>query len=162
VRLWDVHFDDALHGVAGGERGVVFSTSDGGATWINRRSGSSTFTYGMSALDLDHAWSANSFGEVLYTTDGGARWNVVQAYGQYSHMHAIDFADAQTGWVVGDAEQSRNYGVILRSSDGGANWSPQWFGSGLDILYGVAALDAQTAVAVGVYRILRTRRRHLG
>jgi photosystem II stability/assembly factor-like uncharacterized protein len=155
-RLWDVHFGDALHGVATGERGAVYTTGNGGATWTDRRSGSSTSSNDLAAVDTQNAWSANSLGEVLYTHDGGMRWNVVQAQGEYSHLYGIDFADKLTGWVVGEGDQLGFPGVILKSTDGGLNWSEQWLGTALDPVFGVAALDDQTVVAVGGPGVLRT------
>lgn len=148
-RLFGVDFGDTLHGVALGEGGNLFSTSDGGVTWIQRQSGSGTFTNGLAAIDRDHAWAAQTFGEILYTTNGGQFWNRTNPGYQYSHFYDIDFVDLSTGWAVGDGDQSNNYGVVFRSTDGGATWQQQWAGSSLTILYGVDAIDAQTIVAVG-------------
>lgn len=55
---------------------------------------------------------------------------------------AVAFADAGTGWAVGDL------GMILKSTDGGISWAPQKSGVN-SRLTAVAFADAQVAWAIG-------------
>lgn len=60
-------------------------------------------------------------------------------------LTAVDFPDAQYGWVVG------HDGTILHSQDGGDNWLVQSFQVGLPPLLDVMFFDRQRGIAVGTY-----------
>src|SRR5215470_16060971 len=55
---------------------------------------------------------------------------------------ATYFADARTGWAVGEG------GTIVAARDGGTSWSAQASGTG-KLLWGVHFADARTGWAVG-------------
>ena len=60
-------------------------------------------------------------------------------------LTAVDFVDAQTGWVVGhDA-------TVLHTTDGGQHWQVQQFEVGGPALLDVQFFDAQRGLAVGTY-----------
>jgi photosystem II stability/assembly factor-like uncharacterized protein len=149
---WGIDFVDPAHvvavgGYAGGALrggGVIFSTSDAGATWIPRQNGTASTTFRITALDADHAWSANEYGETLWTTDGGVHWNLASVPG-YQDLRDIEFADFSNGWVVGGETQ----GIVARSTDGGRTWHEQFANLGEDPLYGLDVINRQTAIAVG-------------
>ncbi len=65
---------------------------------------------------------------------------------QYT-LHAVAFANAERGWVVGN-------GVILGTTNGGSRFVAQYRGS-LD-LFGVQAQSAQDVVAYGLRELLKT------
>jgi photosystem II stability/assembly factor-like uncharacterized protein len=62
--------------------------------------------------------------------------------GNNRHFRSVHFADAHTGWAVGDDE------TILVTRDGGTHWEPQNSGTDKD-LWGVHFADAHTGWAVG-------------
>ena len=61
-------------------------------------------------------------GHLVHTVDGGANWTSVNFDAPLSSIGAIDFLDANTGWIGGSS-----FGLhrVLHTSDGGANWVPQ-------------------------------------
>jgi hypothetical protein len=65
-----------------------------------------------------------------------------QQVGPTAWYHAIDFADAQEGWVVGD------YGLILHTTDGGVTWTAMEHPTRLT-LRGVHAVEPGLAWIVG-------------
>lgn len=73
---------------------------------------------------------------------GQTGWCWQQPRPRGNAVNAAYFANAQRGWVVGEA------GLILRTDDGGANWTAQR--SGVDVsLWQVRFSDAQKGYAVG-------------
>jgi photosystem II stability/assembly factor-like uncharacterized protein len=145
--LEGVSFADPLRGIAVGVCGSLLTTSDGGAGWTSRLSGSCTVSGRMAFTDANHLWTAQKDGEILYTTDGGARWNRSSLPIGVGEISQIDFVDDLNGWlavrgnVVGDQ-------FVFHSTDGGRSWVQQGAHDG-GTLYGIDALDARTIVAVG-------------
>lgn len=60
-------------------------------------------------------------GTVLWSDDGGARWQQARVPVQAA-LTAVRFADERTGWAVG------HLGVILKTEDGGRSWARQFDG----------------------------------
>jgi cysteine-rich repeat protein len=79
-------------------------------------------------------------GLVLRTTDGGATWTTVYSKAE-QRLYAVDFADANTGLVVGAS------GLILRTTDGGATWATSSYS--VADLKSVDFIDANTAFITG-------------
>lgn len=115
----DIDFPDVEHGWAAGGMGVVVSTADGGSTWAQQ-----TLTcdwpvcpmrlFTVAMIDDQTGWIG---GEGLYhTTDGGESW-LRQEIEFPGDIHAIQFLDAENGWMTGDS------GALLQTSDGGATWN---------------------------------------
>ena len=81
--LLSVDFADATHGwavgehdtLAGGQRGSVYVTTDGGATWTMQDAGTAGVMLSIEAIDATHACAVGRSG-VTRTTDGGS--NLVQ------------------------------------------------------------------------------------
>jgi photosystem II stability/assembly factor-like uncharacterized protein len=150
---WGIDFTDPAHGMAVGgfaggalrAGGVIFSTSDAGATWLPRLNGSGTTTFRITALDALRAWAANDYSEVLWTVDGGARWNL-SSVPKGGEMRDIEFASGGlNGWVVGYTSAS---GTVARSTNGGRTWTRQFPGTSRP-MYGVDVINDLTAVVVG-------------
>lgn len=133
--LLSVDFADATHGwavgehdtLAGGQRGSVYVTTDGGATWTMQDAGTAGVMLGVEAIDSTHACAVGWSG-VTRTTDGGSTWSNP---GIGSKLRDVDFVDATHGWAVGD------YMEFLRTTDGGATWadiSSGWDVSAYDVV----------------------------
>jgi photosystem II stability/assembly factor-like uncharacterized protein len=105
AQLNDVHFVDALHGWAVGERGVIWRTKDGGATWLLQDSGTVCSLQSVWFVDENTGWvvggqglpySPFSTGLVLATTDGGHHWRPL-SWQQYPRLHRVQFFNAKSG-----------------------------------------------------------------
>jgi len=73
---------------------------------------------------------------------GGLQWEPV-ASGTAVDLHSVCFADAGTGWAVGEQ------GTILATTDAGDSWQPQTSGTSAALL-DLDCVDPLTAWAVGV------------
>ena len=96
---------------------------------------------GSLGLDYDsNLVRADDIGQWGYTP-GGVGWTS-QTTSATATLNAVDFADAGTGWAVGEA------GTIIRTTDGGSTWAPQTT-SVTAALNSVRFVDSSTGWAVG-------------
>lgn len=116
---------------------VVYSTQDGGRTWIPSYEVKTTPQSSYSLLDLfylssvvfvdsEYGWVAGQEGSLFATQDGGATWNP-QETGTSGEVNALHLLDRSNGWLVG------NGGLILSTSDG-KTWLPQNSGTEEELL----------------------------
>jgi photosystem II stability/assembly factor-like uncharacterized protein len=120
-----VHFANARHGWAGGARGVIVHTSDGGETWSEQASGVRNSVNALFFLNERIGWAlaGGTLGvepresaeepQVLRTDDGGLTWRRIADLDAQS----VWFADPQTGYAAG------NYSSVWRTDDGGKSWT---------------------------------------
>jgi photosystem II stability/assembly factor-like uncharacterized protein len=160
--LGGLSFPDATNGwlvgssesVSGG--GVIFHTSDGGATWGAQASSLGGELVGVDFVDdtsgwaiSDDPWGSGS-GAVTgleRTTDGGMSWLAQYVSGNPA-LTAIDFVDATTGWVGGSASDSEST-VVYKTTNGGQSWAAESLPKGLTDLTGLQFLDQNEGWAVG-------------
>jgi len=142
VPLAAVQFLDARHGfVAGGwvavfeakPSGIVYATSDGGATWQRRYLNPRTGYHGgiypivkLRFLDARRGWATTGQckccpsgpcpGEILVTRDGGRTW---ARRGTEVELSTFGSRDA---WAVPRCEDECSF--ILRTRDAGRTWRP--------------------------------------
>jgi hypothetical protein len=128
-----------------GDSGTILATTNGGATWSARNSGTTERFSAVAFPDATHGWAVGG-GTILATTDGGATWSA-QSSGSAGSLWDVAFSDSTHGWAVG-----YDYGIssvlILATTNGGATWRAQSPGSCGD-LWGVAFSDATHGWAVG-------------
>jgi hypothetical protein len=75
------------------------------ALWANRGSGSGTIPFRVARTDANHLWAANSNSEVLFTTNGGKKWDrsIIQVSlgcETCSNTADIAFLNNNEGWAV--------------------------------------------------------------
>ena len=100
--------------IVGGSDGIVYRTTDTGATWTRLRIPSNGALRDIVALDANHLLFAGVTGATYSTTDGGTTWlNGVAARDAASDTAAIDVDTIAT---------TDGYGRIQLSHDGGASW----------------------------------------
>lgn len=82
--------------VAGGERGIVVTSDDGGATWAQAKVPAQVSLTSFAFVDDKRGWATGHFGTLLNTTDGGASWQL-QMDGARAAQLTLDSAadDAQ-------------------------------------------------------------------
>jgi len=93
-------------------------TTDGGANWTPTNGGgifcyvNATTGYAFSAgPDMQPPYY------IMKTTDGGANWTQQYTDITVGELNAIEFTDANNGWIVG------NNGKIFHTINGGTNWT---------------------------------------
>lgn len=119
--LYGVNFIDGKLGWAAGSNGFVFSSKDGGNTWMETgqiAQLSDTLTQ-VSFTTHKNGWVV-SIGKVHYTGSGGNSW-VVQHHerssvGKSPGILDIHFVTKSEGWVVG------GFGTVLHTQNGGGKW----------------------------------------
>lgn len=136
-------FPDGAHGWAVGGfgyadvrgTGVIFATSDGGATWAQQQSWPTASLQDVAFVDASHGWASSASGLILSTSDGGVTWDA-QSFGSDCWLGSLTFADATHGWVVGGRSVFVKHSSdrIFATSDGGATWA-------METLEGVSAND---------------------
>lgn len=138
----------AFHGesgiAAGGPwAGLILTTSDGAATWVNRTPDSWTDRkyWGVAFADGSRACAVGSSGLISISSDAGETWRDVSTATDDT-LRCVDFADETHGWVSGDR------GTVLVTTDGGLTWSAQVTGVSADLL-SVSFADASNGWAVG-------------
>nr|WP_316638906.1 PKD domain-containing protein [uncultured Roseateles sp.] len=127
--LVDVRFADAAAGWAVGEKGKIFRTTDGGASWGEQISGV-TANPAMPLLALDKllvldrstAWARTNYGDLHYTSDGGASWRLIGSTVLQGHYLGELVVHSRLGLVAHAWDGPAKPAYVSR--DGGASWSP--------------------------------------
>jgi photosystem II stability/assembly factor-like uncharacterized protein len=130
--LTQIQFADASHGFAAGSAGILFKTTDAGATWTP----SDTAAQALNGLHVSNAYVGHAVGvagALVKTTAGGSRWP------SGIRWNTAYFINNTTGWVAGDG------GVLMATSaaDAGRVWSPQASGTTRNLL-GMHFFDGTT------------------
>jgi photosystem II stability/assembly factor-like uncharacterized protein len=123
--LQSIAFVDSANGSAGGFLGVLFKTSDGGASWIDVTPDSTPrwsvlkIRYQTPQLGLAVGGRFDHGGMILRTRDGGWTWTRDNLTAS-EPLNDIRFIDSLTAIAVGgDAESGFS---VARTSDGGEHW----------------------------------------
>ncbi|HEV3468230.1 MAG TPA: YCF48-related protein [Pyrinomonadaceae bacterium] len=162
--LHAVYFLNERYGWAGGGKGALLSTEDGGATWRRRSIYSEDTLRDIFFVDGRHGWvvcerdvyrlksEAQPPTYLMRTTDGGRTWSRVEpdAFGAETRLVGVRFAGRERGWVFGEL------GALYATADGGRTWVRQVVPT-RRLLLGAAFLDAQHGWVVGAgATLLRT------
>lgn len=130
AELTDIFFIDADRGWCVGDRGVIWSTEDGGRHWHLQDSPLNCRLEAVHFVDGNRGWAVGgwsqpflhkSAGVVLRTENGGRRWTVLPTP-TLPGLKDVHFLDARRGWAVGNASAMYGSGVY-RTEDGGRSWS---------------------------------------
>ena len=105
-------FIDGTTGTSVGASGTILRTTDGGSTWGNQNSGTTSQLNEVVFTDANTGTAVGEGGTILRTTDGGNEWND-QVSGTTNLLFGLSFVDTNTGAAVG-AEST-----ILKTTDGG-------------------------------------------
>jgi photosystem II stability/assembly factor-like uncharacterized protein len=122
------------------EQGLVYGTTDGGATWTAHDTGAAVILHAVSFSDAMHGFTAGDGGTLLATDDGGKTWQP-RTTGTKEHLLTL-FSLGNLVWAGGFD------GALLHSIDGGHTWSKQTSGTSM-ALESVFFLDADHGWAVG-------------
>jgi len=144
--LHDVDFVDTQRGWAVGDGGVVYLTTNGGASWEGRILG----TQDLRAVEFVsplRGWAAGA--RIYATTDGGTTW-APQTSPTGALLEDLCLVSANIGYAVGDK------GTILKTVDG-AHWTQQDSGLAAGaLLEAVDFISAGEGWVVGTGTVLHT------
>ncbi|MEO5930136.1 MAG: YCF48-related protein [Candidatus Kapaibacterium sp.] len=128
VTLYDVRFTSPSTGFAVGENtncgcGVIYSTTNGGATWTPQTYSSTGLLYSIFFTSASKGFITGSNATLLKTTDGGKTWNPGSPnVGPDMDPRKIFFATPMVGYMM-VALQSRDWtNVLMKTTDGGETW----------------------------------------
>jgi photosystem II stability/assembly factor-like uncharacterized protein len=129
--MTSLRFSDARNGVfvltsyasAGVPESVVYSTTDGGASW---RPGPSlpAQAYDVFFIDKSHGWTVNlkANNSLLSTSDGGQHWSTIAPIPSTQGVMGFQFVTTGIGWASG-SEPAGN--TLIKTTDGGQTWTTQ-------------------------------------
>ncbi|MCI0493055.1 MAG: YCF48-related protein, partial [Planctomycetes bacterium] len=129
--LTAIFFIDHQTGWAVGERGVIWHTRDGGATWLQQATPVRCRLNSVFFLDEQQGWAAGgagrpfshtSSGVVLRTEDGGNTWAEVPN-SRLPMLTRVKCFDHEHGVAIGIGSSSAPSGVFA-TQDGGRSWQP--------------------------------------
>jgi len=124
VGIFAVDFVDALHGCAvTAGYGEGLRTVDGGQHWTPVNMGSGSVLFDVEFATAQIGWAVGMFGEILYTSSGGATWVEQQGVHPPDWLYDVAALSPQEAWTVGFA------GKVMRTTDGGNVWEAQSTGS---------------------------------
>jgi photosystem II stability/assembly factor-like uncharacterized protein len=150
--LYAVDFADANVGLAVGSGGLILQTTDGGATWAQRASGTTVTLHDVAFFDAMRALAIGEGGTILKTENGGLTWS--------SRTSGV------TGWLLSVSILDENIAMIpanhtfLRTTDGGDTWHNRGIVERClaDYVNRASFADTNTAMAIGdmidIYRSL--------
>lgn len=105
-----------------GEHGVLLKTTNGGANWVLKNSGTSLGLWNSYFINEHTGWVAGGAesggsGILLMTTDYGESW-IQQSTGITNRWYTgVFFVNPQTGCLIGE------HGTIMKTTNAGANWN---------------------------------------
>ncbi len=102
--------------------GQIYGLSFENAVWARSEAGWSdvavTTEEQVQAIECDAngaLWVTGAFGTLLRSVDGGAQWDDLSLYEDFT-LTGIAFADAQIGYSVGE------FGTLIKTEDAGETW----------------------------------------
>ena len=109
-------------GWAGGRRGTLLKTTNGGLEWEKVPNTSEYRTYyQIYFADSQTGWACTNSGKVFKTNDGGSNWTEISTSTNKA-FHDMFFINAKVGWVVGGGSVNAE---IFKTEDGGNSWYSQ-------------------------------------
>ena len=136
VFIRDLHFSDAMTGVAVGHAGHVIRTTDGGANWTFMPSNT---TYNMVSLSVqgNRMVACGKWGRAIHSTNGGLTWTE-QTFGQ-EHM-SVSLTPSGFGLMGG-------IGKIFRTTNFGTTWTLFKDGTSSSTIEKISFANEQVGVA---------------
>jgi photosystem II stability/assembly factor-like uncharacterized protein len=119
--FYSVNFPSSTVGYIVGSGGVIFKSTDGGSTWTQQTSPTTTTLYKVFFTDDTHGFAVGDAGTIIHTTDG-TNWTVHPQSGVITTKQlATVWFVGSTGWIAGGADNVKC--EIYKTTDGGTTFS---------------------------------------
>ncbi|HJQ97130.1 MAG TPA: YCF48-related protein [Candidatus Polarisedimenticolaceae bacterium] len=125
-RFYDVQALTKDRAFVVGYGGKILETTNGGASWEARNSGTDLALYSVRFPDATHGYISGQDGLLLHTGDGGKTWEKQESNAVFQDprdgskqplfLFAVYALDADHAWAVGDRS------IITSTTDGGKTW----------------------------------------
>ena len=130
-------------GFACGANGMIFKTTDGGATWTRIKTGVTYDLFSIDFVDASMGMACGEYGTILKTSDGGTTWTLLDT-GTTADLNGIILSSTTKACAVGA-------GTAIYTATGGASWAESampaaWVASDLN---DISLASSSTMVAVG-------------
>jgi len=136
-----VHFTDTQSGVAVGEEGKIFRTTDGGRNWgVSTCDVAPLILNDVCFVGAITGWAVGEFHSILRTSDGGKSWETIDRGGGLEFT-AVSFATKKKGIAAAVSG-------VYHTVDGGDTWVRHELAT-REIYFGVSFGDTNTATLVG-------------
>ncbi|MDO5580023.1 MAG: YCF48-related protein [Planctomycetia bacterium] len=128
--LNDLFFTDPLHGWVVGDRGTLWTTSDGGIHWNLVPLPVDADLYSVHFINPDLGMIAggsllsstqNGQGTILRTEDGGKSWKIIEHH-SFPILRKVCFRDPANVLIAGDSSELYP-GGLFHSTDSGKTWT---------------------------------------
>lgn len=119
-KLQMLSFVGEEHGWFVGHSGRIWSTSDGGKTWLsigNEESELATLT-AVSFVNDSLGWAVGDWGTVIHTTDDGTTWQQHKTGVPPYEIWDVQFVNNEEGWLTAGGDSPSCFHTL----DGGRTW----------------------------------------
>ena len=115
VRFNDVTFSNESIGIAVGDTGTIYRTTDGGKTWAKTTSGTVKNLKSVISVGENQLFASGEDGILLSSINSGASWNVLITNTTLD-LQEIFFVDENLGFIAAEG------GNVFRTSNKGTSW----------------------------------------
>ena len=131
----DSNIGYAVGGDGGGWSREIFTTTDGGSTWINKYHGSEeTGLLSVFVNNSGKGWAVGFDGHIFITEDNSNSWNEIlsgiKTDWSGDDIYSVFFINKNIGWAAGKRGGQGQGDVILKTTNSGKIWETQFFGAG--------------------------------
>jgi len=142
-----IAFANAMQGIACTDNGRVFSTADGGETWLETLLTDSYELLSVKLLVSGVGFAGGQYGELFKTTDFGENWVQVEETFDQDNIKEIFMLDDENVFLYDDRD------AFYWSNDGGQNWSESELAN-INLPYSIHFFDANTGLVGDDYGTL--------
>ncbi len=147
------HFINSDIGFIYGGHETILKTEDGGYNWFEVFGSGSMYNWkcinDLQFINSSVGFGLRDYGILMKSTDGGDTWQEQSSPVGY-HLHAIDFPNDSTGYIIGNSVSS-----FLKTMNSGATWDVMVFELPFSnaTLVDIHMLSSNTGFFCGTYSV---------